>query len=720
MRDQSDAPEDVWPGASSIHGIHISTFMARPERSETGNSGDQARLGRGGRACSACHRLKMRCIRTGSSPCARCQRAGRACVLRPLPRSPATRTGSHRRSENTTQLDRQRATDSIKSGRAQILPRDSADYHNPKQQSSDQEAARPESSRERVFGLVGQNEAFNTPPSSSRCDQTTVSSDKEDSVPAELPSIYSRSPFSIVVECSEPNSGLNDHNLSILPPLNSTDILGGPQRQVQELNDGDEPLAAHEMKQLVKIFCDRILPFIPILTIDEFQDTDLLLQKYRNLVLCICYVTCRFLPGGGLTADILHPFILQFLQNQLTSSPVDQSTAMVTLRSLIVLHAYPQAPPGLPGDSGQSPRSLIKALIESYAIQLNIHRSVEGVKTAIRTSSGILTASDAYKKYTYWLWLFTMSHQVCSTAIVTGTPPTIRGDSSIRVASSLLQGADANPQISGLLGEVELCLLWEKISSLDPHLGEWWCPSNISDNVDYSPSAALDAADAEFASWYRKWDSFIRKGGFGTTLNFHFRYARFCMSTYIFRYINPSAGSLSASQRVSVERCIEHAASILNGILGFGPVLKDSLRYMTDYGFVMLAFVSLVILQAYGTIEPALSDKVKNINTVAAIAQLMIDIALNSTHCAALYGKALQRRLAQMQETTAATCDESSQEIVMDSSVILPTTLSTVGNQIFCQFEDLIDTDQNFANISWDPTTLFTEFLQNSNDMKFV
>lgn len=53
-----------------------------------------------------------------------------------------------------------------------------------------------------------------------------------------------------------------------------------------------------------------------------------------------------------------------------------------------------------------------------------------------------------------------------STAIVTATPPTIPADASIRVAPNLLTRVGISPQINRLLGEVELCLVWEKVGAV--------------------------------------------------------------------------------------------------------------------------------------------------------------------------------------------------------------------------------------------------------------
>lgn len=124
-----------------------------------------------------------------------------------------------------------------------------------------------------------------------------------------------------------------------------------------------------------------------------------------------------------------------------------------------------------------------------------------------------------------------------SYAIVTGTPPTICSDASIRAARGVFAGVSVSPQLKHLLGEVELCLIWKKarlcylrsrhafqwlifaismwISMLDLRFGEWWClPDPAEKPLESSPSTALNAADVELRAWCSKWDSFISHGSF--------------------------------------------------------------------------------------------------------------------------------------------------------------------------------------------------------------
>jgi hypothetical protein len=58
--------------------------------------------------------------------------------------------------------------------------------------------------------------------------------------------------------------------------------------------------------------------------------------------------------------------------------------------------------------------------------------------------------------------------------VITGTPPSIREDATIRIAPEILKGVDLSTSILQILAEAELCLLWGKVSN----------PSNIMNSSD--------------------------------------------------------------------------------------------------------------------------------------------------------------------------------------------------------------------------------------------
>jgi hypothetical protein len=157
------------------------------------------------------------------------------------------------------------------------------------------------------------------------------------------------------------------------------------------------------------------LGFIPILGPEDFDDIPTMLRQRKALVQCVCYVTARFVPGGSAIRDKLYRPVSELLlgtSDTLRSTPT-QSLAL--LQALIVLYAYAQAVPTTIDDSQLPPKDLlywrIRTFTEAHAIQLFLHRSIEGLRAAVASQERQISTSYCYKMYTYWLWLYTMSHQ---------------------------------------------------------------------------------------------------------------------------------------------------------------------------------------------------------------------------------------------------------------------------------------------------------------------
>lgn len=191
----------------------------------------------------------MRCIRVGNSPCARCQRARRACVFRSTPQSPRTGAGPERRSPPETE----RMSDSTQQEPTQVTSHSFRENQTPR--SSDGEAIFRKVSRPRLgYHSAGDEEALNTPPLSN-CDQTTQLSDRSHAS-VDLPSIYSTSPFSAIVEGDEQSSSLANQRHAAPSPNTGTTSTTSPQGQEARLYplDNEDPITSQEMKQLVKMY----------------------------------------------------------------------------------------------------------------------------------------------------------------------------------------------------------------------------------------------------------------------------------------------------------------------------------------------------------------------------------------------------------------------------------------------------------------------------------
>lgn len=161
-------------------------------------------------------------------------------------------------------------------------------------------------------------------------------------------------------------------------------------------------------------FCSRLLYSIPVFTKDDFENLDLLIDEQPELAHAICYVTSRYLPGGLATVQTVYPYVLRFLQERSAGASWSGKANIGCFRALVVLYAFSEA--ALP--NVQSPHSpyvlptqLIKTVTEIYGTQLGLHRSIDGVRAMLSLPHDQWPSNISYKRYTYWLWLFTMSHQ---------------------------------------------------------------------------------------------------------------------------------------------------------------------------------------------------------------------------------------------------------------------------------------------------------------------
>lgn len=194
---------------------------------------------------------------------------------------------------------------------------------------------------------------------------------------------------------------------------------------ISSVKDPRELLSLHDVKQLVYMyvkrkpcqfgltsasFRERILNFIPVFGQDDFEISSLV-NRHTDLAHCICYVTSMFLPGGSATANLLRPLVSNFILEKCTRTVGDAEEQLRTLQALMILYAYARALTAGPPSQHPFPGSLLKGLVEGYAMNFGLHRAVEGVKAAVRSGTADITMLDDYKKYTYWLWLYTTSHQ---------------------------------------------------------------------------------------------------------------------------------------------------------------------------------------------------------------------------------------------------------------------------------------------------------------------
>jgi hypothetical protein len=267
-------------------------------------------------------------------------------------------------------------------------------------------------------------------------------------------------------------------------------------------------------------FQQRHVPYIPVFRPEEFQDLDYIIDHEPRFAYAMCYVTARYLPGGKELREALLPEVSCIPKDVYTAKVgVNPEADLCLLKALVVLYSYADLNPPSQAARPSGKESLmywsLKSAAEMYAFRLSLHRSIQELKLDLSNNSGNIYDTRSYQRYTYWLFLYNMSHY-CS--LVTGTPPTMRVDLSIRAVNGLLDQLGRYPEYpTNLFGATELFLIWEKTSSAHPQLGEWWCMPDPSERADENlTESLLNEADLAIDAWYSRWWPYISGGKSGS------------------------------------------------------------------------------------------------------------------------------------------------------------------------------------------------------------
>lgn len=412
---------------------------------------------------------------------------------------------------------------------------------------------------------------------------------------------------------------------------------------------------------------------MPVIDQADLQDSLDVIRHRRPLAYCASFVASQFIPGGTKVRDQLLGHVAEFLDT--TSGPLatDESILWMQLQAFAILYAYcpssdifhvPHAP--------RSPKFLnhwsLKYSIEAFSLRVGLHRALDNLRDALWENPSHVSESPEFERYVYWLWLFTMSHHF---SLMTRTPPTIREDSTITAAVDILKDIPKPSRVTRILAEVDLYMLWHQASRWAPGLGEWWCsPPDVPDLEEVL--GVLEDASSALEVWGQRWglrgelnttmpDLDVSKNG---AVDFHFRSTRFCISTFGTRYIFQQAMSLVNTNpgghhqpdlarltRESVVKSVEAAHTCARYLLDLPPLRRENVRYMADFGFAVIAFCCLYILQAYELFGKTLPELQNYISSVREVGTFMLEMAVANNVAPRLFG------LSVLQQFRKATSD---------------------------------------------------------------
>jgi hypothetical protein len=121
------------------------------------------------------------------------------------------------------------------------------------------------------------------------------------------------------------------------------------------------------------------------------------------------------------------------------------------------------------------------------------------------------------------------------------------------------------------------------------------------------------------------------------------------MSTYSTRNFKLSDPQLPAQHQMFVRRSVTAAATFVKLLTDMDPVTKDErVRYLADFGFVMISFCCQFIIRACEAFGSGIPDITEHLVTVEEAAQLMKEVAIDSSHSPALYSSLISRGLEKL------------------------------------------------------------------------
>lgn len=423
-------------------------------------------------------------------------------------------------------------------------------------------------------------------------------------------------------------------------------------------------------------FRKKILYCVPVIDDADLRDELYVINHKRPLAYCASFVASQFIPGSTAVRQQLLSHIAEFIKTTSGPLPDDEDTLWTQLQALAVLYAY--RPAGdvfqLPG-APQSPSFLdhwaLKYTIEAFALRAGLHRSIDRLRVLLRSDSSHISKSPAFSMYVYWLWLVTMSHHF---SLMTRTPPTLREDSSITLAVDLLRDIPRPSRVTRVLAEIDLYTLWQQAGRSAPGLAEWWCTPSDSMSIE-GVVAVLEDLEGALEVWSQRWglrgesnvtisNVDISKNG---AVDFHFQSTRFCFSSFGTRYILEktrsafdqdfaSRSALSQLARESVLKSVQAAHACSRCLVDIPPLRRENIRYMAEFGYALVAFCCLYIIQAYdffGTTLPILKSYLASVEEVATF---MTEMAVANNTAPRLFGHSILRQLKRGLERATDVC----------------------------------------------------------------
>ncbi|EXK43418.1 hypothetical protein FOMG_06033 [Fusarium oxysporum f. sp. melonis 26406] len=351
-----------------------------------------------------------------------------------------------------------------------------------------------------------------------------------------------------------------------------------------------------DAKDMFILFGERVASFMPGLYDTQFLD----LPNDPLYALAAIKVMTRYLPS----VDALRARVDVVLQNLLRNILFDDlqrpfAAVLESMRGLSILYGYSEVTVARSQSDTRQCRAdalSIKGVIEGYAIRRNIGRPIPS------NALGCVL----------WLWLYTMSTHYVT---LLGLPSTISADRQLHRAINVVKKSVSHPQIDVLLGEVDLCRISEHR------------------RMAFHPPRSVDVP-YDHDEWQRAWGRVGSQGlSVSRRLSFHYKFALF------YHHKSHTDSSMNETEAVLA------AQEFIRCITKLSPVSKGNIKYMCDFGFVMLVYACCYVLQLFDcdkSCEFQTLHRSACLADIKDVADLLKSISPAAGAATSAYGRALE------------------------------------------------------------------------------
>ncbi|GAM89115.1 hypothetical protein ANO11243_071500 [Dothideomycetidae sp. 11243] len=604
-------------------------------------------------ACVGCRRLKMKCITMSDDlPCLRCAKAQRRCEQPPQPpKNP--RAGPPGPSPPLTPLEHP------------MTDASSSNNNNNSNSNNNNSNEEHSWSFNNPASTVSITRSFTTP------NLTTMASAISPALPSpDFSDHWPTSPFASdhISQFTSPNPlgitiaqapqipsfspiEMSERTVSAGGGSNTSSVCGSNSNSNSSRQD---PISLQEFRHLISFFVRNFMGQVAVLAEEDVADVAATIERKRALAISMSYVAAHFVPGCKSIRAKLTPAVVSIATLQTQPGERDNNSSdearWSTLQALAVLYTWaPSRTPGLATSTRMElTRDMLRMSIESLAVRHAMHKSAQDVtELSKHTSEDELARSFVFRKYTYWLWMYTEAHL---RSLLLRAPSTLREDASITNASKILDRMLRYDHVHRLVARVELCLVWVRADLRERDFGDWHCSTPNELGAD-TAMAVLGEMDDDLRTWRRQWCTPQGQSPSSSPsqpdtlteaiLGLYQHFIHYCNALYVaqaFRASSSAVESVPAATNFD-RQALQRALLFCQSFCELNPSIKASIGYSPETLFSMAVTCCDSVIQTCASSTFTGQTTTPPVTVVLDVAELMIEAGPDDTHSSRVLGQ---------------------------------------------------------------------------------